>query len=265
MPAYMIDCAARAEFAIAEFEAAGVHAGVVVQEYLDGEQNDYLLEVVRRWPDRFFVHGLPDYWNPDHAADEARNLIERGFRGLKLPAEHLLGKIALDDRRLMRVWEMLEEHAAVLAVDLAEGQDQVPEFSRVLERCPRLSVVLGHLGMPNRGGWPGQLMLCHHENVCLDTGGIIWLYRHEGYPFPGAVKAIRQAINEIGVEKVMWGSDWPRTMIDFTYRQSIDFLRDCPDISAEEKSQLLGGNAARLYQLPDPPVAREPMPLITEQ
>jgi hypothetical protein len=30
MPAYMLDCAARAEYAVAEFNAAGVDVGVVV-------------------------------------------------------------------------------------------------------------------------------------------------------------------------------------------------------------------------------------------
>ena len=40
----MTDCAALAELVIGEFDAAGVAAGVVVQEYLDGPQNDYLLD-----------------------------------------------------------------------------------------------------------------------------------------------------------------------------------------------------------------------------
>ena len=44
MPAHMTDCAALAELVIGEFDAAGVAAGVVVQEYLDGSQDDSLLE-----------------------------------------------------------------------------------------------------------------------------------------------------------------------------------------------------------------------------
>ena len=67
MPAYLLDCGARAEFVVAEFDAAGVECGVVVQEYLDGEQNDYLLEAVDRFPDRFLVHGLPNFFDTDNA------------------------------------------------------------------------------------------------------------------------------------------------------------------------------------------------------
>ena len=216
MPAYMVDCQARAEYIVSEFNAAGVDMGVVVQDYMDGVQNDYLQEVLAVFPNRFFAHALPNYWNPDHVAQEAEDLFRQGFRGLKLPADHLLGKIRLDDPRLMQIWEIMEESEHVLAVDLSEGQEQVDEMENLLTSFPKLRVALGHFGMVSRGGWPGQLLLARHENMYLETGGIIWLYRQEGYPFPNALKAICTARQEVGIEKLMWGSDWPRTMIDFT-------------------------------------------------
>ena len=157
-----------------------------------------------------------------------------------------------------------EEYGYVLAVDLSEGEVQVPEMENILARCPKLCVSLGHFGMVNRGGWPGQLHLCHHENVYLDMGGIIWLYRQEGYPFPGAIDAIHRAKKEVGIEKLMWGSDWPRTMIDFTYRQSIDFIRTDESLTNREKQLMLGENAARLYNLPEPNTKRGPVTLVTE-
>ena len=264
MPAYMLDCTARAEYLRAEFDAAGVDAGVVVQECMDGQQNDYLLEVLERFPDRFFAHALPDFWDTDNVAEEAGELFARGFRGLKLPAEHFLGKIDLDDRRLMPIWAVMEEQGFVLAVDLSEGQAQVPQMENVLGRFPGLRVALGHFGMVNRDGWPGQLQLCRHENVFMETGGIIGLYRHEGYPFPGAVDAIHRAKEEVGIEKLMWGSDWPRTMVDFTYRQGIDFLRNEPSLTEKEKAMLLGDNAAGVYRLPEPQIERRPARRVTE-
>ncbi|MCP4849031.1 MAG: amidohydrolase [Verrucomicrobiaceae bacterium] len=249
MPAYMTDCAARAESVIGEFDAAGVAAGVVVQEYLDGPQNDYLLEVSARYPGRFFVHALADFFRVDTVAAEAFELFESGFQGLKLCAGHLQGKLRIDDRRLFPIWERMEAEGRVLAVDFSEGEQQVEEFERVIAGYPKLKVAIGHFGMPNRDGWPGQLQLCRHENVFMECGGIIWLYRSEGYPFPGARKVIREAINEVGVEKLMWGSDWPRTMVDYTYRQSLDFVEFDDFLNEEEKQAFLGGNAVNLYHL----------------
>ena len=80
-------------------------------------------------------------------------------------------------------------------------------MQRILEKHPKLKVAIGHFGMPNREGWPGQLELCRHENLCVEMGGVIWLYRHRGYPFPGAIEAIRRARDTVGIDKLMCGSD----------------------------------------------------------
>jgi len=264
MPPYMHECAALAEHVLAEFEAAGVDVGVVVQEYLDGEQNDYLLDVVARCPNRFFVHGLVDLFNPDRAAAAAKRLFARGFRGLKIPAMHLEGKVALDDPRLMSIYRYMEEAALVLAVDLAEGTGQVPMMKGILDRCPQLKVAIGHFGMPNRRGWPDQLELCRFPNVYIETGGVAWLYRDEGYPFSEALDAILRAVDVVGPEKIMWGSDWPRTMVDFTYRQTLEFVRNSERLDATIKAAILGENAARLYGLKRPARPHKPIAMITE-
>ena len=36
-------------------------------------------------------------------------------------------------------------------------------------------------------------MLARHENVVIESGGITWLYNAEFYPYPSAVRAIREA------------------------------------------------------------------------
>ena len=264
MPAYMADCNARAEYVVAEFDAAGVDVGVVVQEYMDGEQNDYLIDVLERFPGRFIAHGLPNFFDEDHAASEAFALFDRGFRCLKLSAGHMLGKVRIDDRRFLPIFERMEHEGLVLAADLSEGEDQVPELESVLERHPALRVAVGHFGLPTRRGWPGQLRLARHENVFIEGGGLVWLYRAEQFPFPGALDAIRRAIEEVGAHKLMWGSDWPRTMTDFTYRQSLDFARCAQALSAEERAAFLGENAARLYDIDPPARPRTPLGHITE-
>jgi hypothetical protein len=61
----------------------------------------------------------------------------------------------------------------------------------------------------------------------VESGGITWLYNSEFYPFPSAVKVIRQAIDMVGADKLMWGSDYPRTITAITYRMSYDFIVNC--------------------------------------
>jgi predicted TIM-barrel fold metal-dependent hydrolase len=265
MPATFVDCLAKAEMAVAEFDGAGVDAGVMVQEFLDGEQNDYCLEAIKRFPGRFFMHGLVNWYEPKTAVREAKALLAKGFRGLKLPAQHLPPTLHLDDEAFFPIYDALDQVKAVLAVDLVAGEAQSVQLEMVLRRWPKLRVAIGHMGLVTRGDWFSQIMLCRHENVHVEMGGIVWLFRNEGHPFPGAAEAIRLASKRIGFEKIMWGSDWPRTMVDFTYRQSLDWLRVYDHgFTEEQKALMLGGNAARLYKLKAPAQPRVPWSLITE-
>ena len=61
------------------------------------------------------------------------------------------------------------------------------------------------------------------------------------------VRAIRQAADEVGMDKLMWGSDYPRTITAITYRMSCDFILKSPELSPEDKAAFLGGNARSFY------------------
>ena len=85
----------------------------------------------------------------------------------------------------------------------------------------------------------------------IESGGITWLFNSEFYPFSGAVKAIRQAADLVGMDKPMWGSDYPRTITAITYRMSYDFILKSTELTEKEKAQFLGENARRFYGFQD--------------
>ena len=64
MPPFMIDSQNSAEVYLSNMDYAQVGAAVVVQEFIDGLQNDYLEQVQRQYPDRFLCCGMPDYRQP---------------------------------------------------------------------------------------------------------------------------------------------------------------------------------------------------------
>ena len=267
MPTWFTDCRNTAELALAAFDDAGVNAAVVTQEFLDGNQNRYLAKISKQHPTRFFVHGLIDFRRPELLKKQFAQVVKQGFKGIKCPAmplPDLNNPVKLDSPELMEIWEKMQADKMILSIDLAPGDIQVSQMKNIIETFPQLKITIGHFGMVGHGKWKEQIKLAQHDNVYIECGGIIWLFRHEGPKFPGAQRAIKTAMNLVGAEKLMWGSDYPRTMVDFTYRQSLQFVKEgCSFFSDKERTAFLGGNAERLYGFKIQP-QRKPRVLITQ-
>ena len=251
IPPFIVDGRNTAEIFLSNMDYAQVSAAVITQEYIDGLQNDYLWDVQQRYPDRFLCCGMVDARRPGYLK-HAEELIRQGFNAIKIPAERLI----MHDRRvmlvcdeMMQVFRLMERNDILLSVDLASGAEQVAEMEEVIAECPDLRIAIGHFGMVTRPEWQEQIKLARHPNVMIESGGITWLFNDEFYPFTGAVRAIREAASLTGMEKLMWGSDYPRTITAITYRMSCDFIIKSKLLTEEEKVLFLGENARKFYRL----------------
>ena len=253
VPPFMIDGVNSAEVFLSNMDYAQVSAAVITQEFIDGIQNDYLLDVARRYPHRFLVCGMCEFRQPGFLP-HAKYLLDRGFRVIKIPAQRLLlkeGRVMLTSDEMMQMFHMMEEREVILSIDLADGNMQVGEMEEIIQECPRLKIAIGHFGMVTRPEWEEQIKLARHPNVRIESGGITWLFNDEFYPFHGAVRAIRRAADLVGMEKLMWGSDYPRTITAITYRMSYDFITKSRELTEEEKARFLGLNAQQFYGFTD--------------
>ncbi|HHT34378.1 MAG: amidohydrolase family protein [Proteiniphilum sp.] len=249
LPPYMTDGRNSAEIFLSNMDYAQVAASVITQEYIDGNQNDYLMEVQQTYPDRFLCCGMVDLRKPGFYR-EAEQLIGKGFRAIKIPAQRLItdnGRIWLTGDEMMQLFHLMQEKGIILSIDLADGATQVAEMEEIIAACPSLKIAIGHFGMVTRDGWQEQIRLARYDQVMIESGGITWLFNDEFYPFAGAVRAIREAISLVGIDKLMWGSDYPRTMVAITYRMSYDFIVRSSLLTDTEKALFLGLNAQKFY------------------
>ena len=247
LPPFMTDGVNSAETFLANMDYAQVGAAVVVQEVIDGNQDAYLAEVQRRNPDRFFCCALGDI-------DKGPLTVPEGFRGLAVPGHRM--HRPLTDPAVMDLFKSMEAHGQILSMCLADDASQIAQMREVIGECPGLKVAIGHFGMVTGRHWMEQILLARAKNVRVESGGITWLFNDEFYPFRGACKAIREAADAVGMDRLMWGSDYPRTICAITYRMSYRFFQESALFSGEEKEAFLGLNAKAFYgfgPLPDLP------------
>ncbi len=250
IPPFMIDGMNTAEVFLSNMDYAQVSAAVITQEYIDGLQNEYLWQVETKYPNRFLTCGMFDIRMSDYP-EQALMLIKQGFKAIKIPAQRFFlpqGRVYLTSDKLMKIWKEMESKDILLSIDLADGDLQVGEMEEIIKEFPNLRIAIGHFGMVTRKGWLEQIKLARHPNVRIESGGITWLFNDEFYPFKGALKAIKEAAELVGMEKLMWGSDYPRTITAITYRMSYDFVVKSQDISEEDKALFLGLNAEKFYR-----------------
>lgn len=241
LPPYLTDGKNTAERLLANMDYAGVSGCVVTQEEIDGNQDAYLLECKQQNGKCFKICSLYEEGKPFRTAD---------FDGIKLCA----GRFAEPDlTKHFPIFQAAAERGLFVSIDLAQGAAQTASLREIIRQLPQLHIAIGHFGMVNRPGWQEQIKLARHENVYIESGGITWLFHDEFYPYAGAVRAIKEAAALCGWEKLMWGSDYPRTMTAITYAMSLDFVQKSTEISSENKALFLGENARQFYRFADLP------------
>lgn len=247
LPPFMIDGKNTVEVFLSNMDYAQVGAAVVVQEIIDGNQNSYLANVQQKYPDRFFCMGMVDNFE----LNESSLKVLEDFKGIAVPGHRL--KDSLIDA--IPFFKKMETEGKILSMCLGDDEKQIGEMAEVIQECPKLKVAIGHFGMVTTPSFKSQVMLARQgENVMIESGGITWLYNSEFYPYPSAVRSIRDAAEWVGMDRLMWGSDYPRTITAITYKMSYDFITKSTELSQLDKALFLGDNAMAFYGFKNLPV-----------
>ncbi len=235
MPPYMLDGENTAEMLISNMDYAGVSGAVITQEEIDGNQDGYLLEAKKKYPDRLRICSL---------YEQGRPFTLDGFDGIKICACRLPEQ---DLTKHAEVFERAANDGKFISIDMSDGDRQTGSLAELICRYPDLRIAIGHFGMVTRDGWTEQIKLARNKNVRIESGGITWLFNEEFYPYPSAVRAIKEAADICGYDKIMWGSDYPRTMVEITYKMSFDFVLKTDELSDSQKNAFLYENANAFY------------------
>ncbi len=185
---------------VARMDEAGVKMAAI-SGYLNtpGPNPDDLkviADAVAKYPNRLLGYARLDPWYDDRCVEALDAAVKDwGCRGVKLhPAHYTLYPYGPETVKLAR-------RAGELGLPiLFHSGDEVMclpyQIDRLAEQCPETTIILAHIG----GFFSSAAALNVAErraNVLVDTSEV---------PFPGMV---REAVDRLGAEKVLWGTDAP--------------------------------------------------------
>ncbi len=256
-----------AEMLIHHMDWAGIDRAVLLQGPFYGECNDYVRESATRFPERLIAVAYADPWaNGARASFDRAIAPHKIFRGVKIEFSQSYGlnglhpDARLDDAHCDWLWRELEQRGMTLTFDLGGAGTrsyQTEGVRRIAERHPGLTIVIAHLGWPNRRAeadpelwsqWHAQLALGQLPNVYFDFAALPASVSEEGYPFPSVERYLRIAVERIGAHKLIWGTDVPGTFRIATYQQFVALARQhTAFLSPDDQAALLGGTALKVY------------------
>ena len=274
---------------LADMAKAGIDQGVFRlpcwQEWLDLETckivNNGLAEYVKRSEGRLSALAVAPPWGTDDGKREVERCIgELGFRGVQMAAHY--GNLYLDDESFRPYFAFLNQlnvpvvvHHTPLPVDYGSILSYTNQrrqygrcvaqatavgrelFSGMFDEFPNLKLIHSMLGggffayvdmlvPPRKEGYSDavdrfevqtdRLRRQLKENIFFDVSGA---------PQWGKAQ-LECAVKVIGASNILYGSSYP--IRQDWYFQGLDFVRSL-EISEEDKTAILGGNAIRLFNL----------------
>jgi uncharacterized protein len=249
-----------ADALLARMDAHGVERAVIMRGAFPA-RNAALADLVKAHPDRFVAFAAWDLemptGSPPHesltALDTLRDgLSTLGLRGvgevelgrfLPLPAEQAyVGYVPTLE--LCRAYKVpILFHTGYDAGPVPIPYRNPIYFEPLAAEYPDVPIILAHMGKHDTWFFEGALMLARkRDNVYLSTSNT----RRE---------FVARAVEEIGAERLIWGSDWSMQHGILGLRQGFDVhainlavVRQA-GLSQDDQALILGGNLARLLGL----------------
>jgi predicted TIM-barrel fold metal-dependent hydrolase len=237
---------------LASMDAGQVDKSVIFgfpwkDEKLFKRHNDYISEVVSRYPDRFIGLGCFDPFSDGAAEETQRCLQEGGLSGIGELAFYQSGIEKASLARLEPVMEICRDRNLPVLIHTNEPvghkypgktPNTLAQIYRLIDTFPQNTIVLAHWG----GGLFFFSLLKKQvkqrlHRVFFDTAASPYLYDANVY---------RLAIELVGAEKILFGSDFP-LLPPVRY---FDEMK-AAGLSDEEMGSICGANAAKLFNIAD--------------
>jgi len=231
--------------------AADIEGTILVQAAPTEAETMFLLDIAENAD---LVQGVVG-WTDFDAADGVARIEALARRKLLVGLRPMVQDIADDDWLLRSALAPLLTAMARngLVFDALVLPRHLPRLLRVIDSHPDLKFVLDHCGKPQLATgeiatWRRDIaLLAERSNVFCKLSGLAT----EAVP-DWQIADLRPAADHVracfGPQRLLWGSDWPVINLAGGHAKWFAATKTLlADLSPDEKADIFGGNAARIY------------------
>lgn len=251
-----------AESCIELMDKHNIDISVLLQSGFYGFQNEYVVEVSKKYPGRFYPVGGLDPFCKDKT-DILDNLIDRlKIRALKFEISQNSGIYSyhpgfkVDGPEMQEIFERAEQNNMAIAFDIGGpdqiGSYQIQEWKRMFDKYKGIRFVVCHLLVPkmrNQPHWEEEIKMLATDNAWFDFAALPFNIR-EPYPFPTSIEHVEKVAKIAGTDRLLWGSDAPFVVAFQPYEELKDFICASKKFTPSDIDKMMGENARTAYQIP---------------
>jgi len=144
-----------------------------------------------------------------------------------------------------------------LTFDLLVDPPHLAASAKLVKQCPDTTFILDHIGKPNIGkGDDGELKewaklienLAANQNVFCKVSGMVTEANWQDWKNGDFRRYFDVVLNSFGIDRIMYGSDWPVCKLAASYEQVADLAEYLvADLSESEKEKFWSLNALKAY------------------
>jgi L-fuconolactonase len=227
---------------------------ILVQAAPTVAETDFLLDLAQRHDFVGAVVGWLDMESDDFPKQFETYRRKPKFRGLR----PMLQDLAEDDYVLRpRVIESLKLVAACgFPFDFLTYTRHLPYVLQVLGKVPNLRAVVDHISKPEIKAqkmepWKSLIReVAERKNVYCKLSGMITEADHRAWTPDHLRPYVEHVVDCFGLDRVMFGSDWPVCLLAGTYDRVIEALYTIlrPVLDQASEAAIFGLNAGRFYK-----------------
>lgn len=245
-------------------EQEDIEKAVILQGTLNGYQNYYTYQVIKKYPGKFIGAFSVDPFD-DFAMDIVKRHVEDlGFRALKFEISQGGGlhgfhkPFRLDtDNHVSKIMHYLADYPGFVITtdygDYTQTSYQPEAIVNLAKRYPKMDFVVCHLSFPNADHM-NRLenaldQFAPYDNIYVDISAIqdIDGEATEAFPYPRCQKTVSLAKKVLGAKRIIWGTDSPWSSTFNTYHQLATWLENTDIFTQEELEDVMYNNANRVY------------------